>query len=191
MGPGLVFLILIIMVGAFGFLWIGSLVIFIVGRKKGSVRIKWFGLVPLTILTILALFLGSLIVVGIVNSMNPHYVFTKTFAEEPDEHVHELKSKVWTFADSSDIYLQFKTSPDKFHRLMPTDLKRVTFEEYKADLGYLDDWPDWWQAIDRSNSEIFVLNKSHGEGKKYESELTLMIYDAKSQFAQYYFCGID
>jgi hypothetical protein len=128
-----------------------------------------------------------------MRAISPKYVFTDTLGEKPGSDITNIKSKVWSFSDTADVHLQFQTSPETFQRLLPKELKRVAFEEFLAKPSdYNHDWPDWWQPINGSTTEIYWLNAGFGEkGRKFSAERILMTYDQKMRLAQYYYRGID
>jgi hypothetical protein len=193
MGPAFVLLFWLILAGIFALFWAASLVIFIVGLVKKKKWLKWLGFAPLAGLTLLALLVGSVFGVGVMRAISPKYVFTDTFGEKPGSDITNIKSKVWSFADTADVHLQFQTSSETFQRLLPKELKRVAFEEFLAKASdYNHAWPDWWQPINGSTTEIYWLNTSLGEkGRKFSTERILMTYDQKMRLAQYCYLGID
>jgi len=193
MGPGFVILFWLILAGIFGVIWVGSLVLFLVGRWKRKAWLKWLGLIPLVGLTLFAFIAGSVLAVGIVHATTPKYVFFDTFGEKPTADITNIKSKVWSFADEADVHLQFQASPATFNHLLPKDLKQVTLEEYKTKMPDIGghEWPAWWRPVDESDSEIYLLNTEFGKGKKFATETTLITYDAKSKVVQYFYMGID
>ena len=192
MGPLFVIVFWLILAGIFGILWIGSLIAFLVGRRKKKRLLKWLGFVHLTGLTLLALLIAGLFAVRAVRAITPEYVFADSLGEKPSADVVNIRSKVWSFADSAEVYLQFQASPETFHRLMPKGLTRLGTGKYNNDMGGVDrDWPDWWRSMDPAISEIYVLETNFGEGKKFATERILMMYDPQRRVVQYHYLGVD
>ena len=194
MGPAFVILFWAILAGIFGFFWLVSLFLFVIGWRKKKNWLKWLGLIPLVGLTVVALIITVVISIGIVRGITPKYVYTDTFGERPSHDVTNIKSKVWSFADEADVHIQFQTSPETFHRLIPKDLERVTFEKYKEKMPTIageESAPKWWLPVTQSTSEIYLLSTEFGKGKRFATETILMTYDAPTRTAQYYYIGID
>jgi hypothetical protein len=190
MRPAFVILIWLVLAGIFGFFWVVSLVVFLIGRWKKKRWLKWMGLVPLTGLTIIALLAGTFFAIGITRAITPKYVFTDYLGEKPGGDVGNIRSKVWSFADSTTVHLQFQSSPETFHRLLPKELKRAAFQEYEYYFHVEDEWPDWWRPINGFNSEVYFINTSRN-GKRRASETILMTYDSRTKIVQYFYLGID
>jgi hypothetical protein len=189
MGPLFVIVLWLIAAGIFGILWVGSLVAFLVGKRKRKRLLKWLGLMPLTGLTLLALLIACVFAVGIIRAVTPKYVFADAFGEKPSADIVNIRSKAWSFADSADVFLQFQTTPETFHRLIPKELKRFNGNSRHGSIDH--DWPTWWRSIDPATSEVYILETDFGEGKRFATETIIMMYDPQNRIVQYHYQGID
>jgi hypothetical protein len=187
MGPLFVIIFWLIFVSFFTILWIGSLILFLVGWRKKKRLLKWLGLAPLAGLTLFALLIAGVFAVVVVRMITPKYVFADSFGEKPNADVVNIRSKVWSFADEGDVYLQFQAPPETFHHLMQKRLKGpVANSPYLIDGS---DRPNWWRSVDPANSEIYVW-RNPGEGR-FASETILMTYEPRDRIVQYHYVGID
>jgi hypothetical protein len=99
---------------------------------------------------------------------------------------------VYGFADEAHVFLTFKAPPETVHRIVPKNLKRVSFEDYKRQMpGSNLVPPSWWKAPDTSTTEIYLLSPDYGAGQKFASETTLMTYQGETNAVMYFYIGID
>lgn len=122
MGPAFVILIWLFLAALFGLFWLCSLALVLIGWKRKIRWLKWLGAVPLTVLSICGVLATAAAVIGIVRASTPRLVFADTFGTKPGPDIKDLKSKVWSFADSAVVHVQFRAPAETFHRLMPQDL---------------------------------------------------------------------
>jgi hypothetical protein len=193
MGPGFVILIWLLIAAIFGAFWLASLVVFIIGRRKKSRFMTWLGGIPLSGLTLLACLAIAVVGYGAIRSRNPRFVYQDTFHERPSSDVVAIQSDTWSFADSSHVYLRFHATENTFRRILPKDVPRVSYAEYREQMPVIsgDSPPAWWIAPTEATSEIYLLNSAFGKGKKFASETTLATYDSSKGIAEYFYIGID
>lgn len=177
----LLFLILLI-VGAiavymvFFAVWTPVIFIFRVKRKWRSTFIA----IPLV---------GLLYVAGIVglfwHNTRPGVVYENTFGIPPSADVTDLKSKLYYFADKGEVFLQFKCSRETLDSLIASQNLKM-----HADPQMLwSDEPDWWGLGDGLSPREYY--KSGVSRKGFMSEDTILIYNANTKQANYYWSGID
>ena len=193
MGPGIVILFWLLMAAIFGALWLASLVVLIIGRRKKSRLMSWLGGIPLSGLTLFACLAIALIAFGVIRSRNPRFVYQDTFREKPSPDVAGIQSDAWSFADSGHVYLRFRASESTFRRIAPKDVPKVTYAQYKDQMPGIagDSPPAWWAPPTEATSEIYLLNSNFGKGKNFASETTLVTYDKDAGIVQYFYIGID
>lgn len=192
MGPGLVILFWLIIVGILGTVWIGALILFLVSFKKKWRVIKWLSGIAVTGGAAIAFSIGSLLTYGLVRSSVPKYVFEEVFHSKPTNNISDIKSKVFWFADTGSIYLCFRTNISTFKRLVPKNLPRTTWVEFK-EKGWHEsgEHPSWWLLAVSDSDEIYWRATEFGKGGKFASETEWMIYDFQRQIGYYRFLGID
>ncbi|MHB1326215.1 MAG: hypothetical protein ACYDGS_09745 [Thermoleophilia bacterium] len=192
MGPLFVILGYLIVTAIFAVFWIASLLTFIIGRIKKVRWLTWLGGIPLISLTLIGVLVIGLIGYSFIRSQNPCYVYEDTFQEDPSTDVTEIQSNSWSFADEGHVYLRFRASDETFQRILPKQLERVSYKQYKRRMSDGLSYPDWWILPTETTSEIYYLHDSwFGGGKRFASETTLMTYDASTSTIEYYFMGID
>jgi len=134
----------------------------------------------------------GLVAFGLLRSTNPRYVYHDTFHEKPSVDVQHLRSRVWSFADTSDVFIRFEASPETLHRVLPKAMQRVSYADYKRRMpGNNLDPPAWWRPPNSTTSEIYLRVPESGHGDHFAFEKTLMTYDASTKTAQYFYLGID
>ncbi|MDP1581395.1 MAG: hypothetical protein Q8M02_14070 [Candidatus Didemnitutus sp.] len=159
MGPGIVILFWLFVAALFSGIWVVSLVVFLISRKKDWRIVKWLSGAALGGTTFLGLLCLSLMGYGVIRATTPKYVFEETFGSKPSPQVFDIQSKVWWFADEGSTWLSFKADSATFESLVPKHLSRMSSEEYKKVAGYYSgELPTWWQPpLDESASEIYFF----------------------------------
>jgi hypothetical protein len=193
MGPGIVILFWGVIAGVGAFVWLGGLVLLIIGRKRKSRFLQWVGGAPFVLITIVSVITAATFSYFLVRASVPSYVYEDTFHQKPPSDVKEIKSNTWSFADSAHVYLKFRTTYKTFKDTLPKNLARVSYSEYQEKMTVLADesTPPWWNSPNERTSEIYILSTDFGKGKTFASETILMTYDAETQTAEYYYLGID
>jgi hypothetical protein len=192
MGPLFVLLFWLIIAGIFGTFWLVGLIIFIIGKRKNSKLMMWFGGTPVVFLTAIAVAGVGLVGYGMIRATNPRYVFKDTFGEPPSKDVTEIKSKVYGFADEAQVFLTFKAEPETVHRIILKDLAKITYQQYEREMpGTNINPPRWWRRPTISTSDIYFSSPNFGDGKRFASETTLLTYDENSRTVMYFYIGID
>lgn len=191
MGAGLVIFSWLFCLGLLGGVWLLAFSVFRQGRRTGSAVVRWIGLVPLVVISLLLLLLVSAWIAVIVRFSVPRFVYSYAFGEAPAADVRDLKSKAWSFADTTDILLQFKASSNTFRKLVPAGVERVTLTEFKEALHTkgMGSPPKWWAVI----NEAIPAETYAGSGMRnyHTSEWILMTFDPTTETVQYYYVGID
>ncbi len=192
LGAGCVIVIWFVAAVVLGSIWLGCLLIFLFGRSRKSRLLAWLGGVPLVAITLAGIAIAGVVGFGIVRSMSPRYVYRDTFHESPTADVRHLRSKVWSFADEGHVFMRFEVSPETFRRIMPDDLQKVSYAEYRKRMPSSNiQPPSWWSPPTETTSDIYIGFPEFGLGKRFASETTLLTYDASSQTAMYFYLGID
>lgn len=193
MGPGIVILFWGVIAGVGAIVWLGGLVLFVVGRKRKSRLLQWIGGVPVVTLTIIGVVAAGMFSYFLVRACVPQYVYEDTFHRMPANDVKEIKSNTWSFADSAHVYLKFRTTYKTFKEILPKNLVRVSFSEYMEKMPVLtgESLPPWWNSPSERTSEIYILSTDFGKGKTFATETTLTTYDSETHIAEYFYLGID
>jgi hypothetical protein len=90
------------------------------------------------------------------------------------------------------VFLPFKAAPETMHRIVPKELKKVSYKDYNREMpGNSLVPPSWWKPPNESTSEIYLLATDFGAGRHFATETTLMTYDAETKTVMYFFLGID
>src|SRR5262249_55697660 len=126
-----------------------------------------------------------------IRSANPNYVFESRFHQPPTADVTTLKSSYWCFADCEQVFLAFKTTPETFRRILPQNVRRVSFDEYNGRMPLTSgEPPSWWQPP-KAATEIYFADSTKGLSETFYEETTLITFDASTGTAMYFFLGID
>jgi len=192
MGPGFVLIFWLFIAGVFAVIWAAAVGLFILSSLKKWRVLKWLSGIATGGLTAIGLLIVGLFTYGIIRSMDPSAVFENTFHRAPASNVRNLQSKVFWFADTGSTYLRFETDAETFRSLVPSELPRITHREY-LDKGWhgSDPGPDWWTYDFPASAEIHLKTTGIGEGKRFASEMALMVYVPEERVAYYHFIGID
>ena len=193
MGPAFVILFWLILLGIYALLWGGSLVLFLVSLAQKRRWLKILASVPLCTLTLAALLLAGAVIVGIIQSMRPAFVFQQVFRQEPTAAITDIQSKYWTFADSGTIYLKFRCSLEDFQSLKPDRMQPLSYPEAEQILhAYRDVLPAWFDPPELRTLQRFACDTPRGaRGRIFTSETELMLYDPATQTTFYFYSGID
>lgn len=192
MGPGIVILFWLVVAALFGGLWVASLAIFIVARKKNWRIAKWVSGVSFTGTSLLGILCLSLLSYGLIRAITPHFVFEEALGRKPPQNVTDIKSKVWWFADEGSTWLTFDADRVTFEALIPRNLQKMTLTEYQKVMGhYSGKKPNWWHPLDDPDVEIYFFSPPWGQGSRFASEETLMTFSPATQRVHYQFIGID
>ena len=192
MGPGFVIIIWLIIAAFVGTIWLAFLILFLVGVFRKSRDLMWIGGLPVTLITIAALGIACLVGFGILRAMNPRYVYRDAFHQSPSPDVRHLRSKVWSFADEANVFMRFEASPETFRRIVPRDMEKVSYADYKKKMpGNNIKPPTWWSPPTETTSEIYIRVPEWGHGERFASEDTLITYDSSNNTVMYFYLGID
>lgn len=146
MGPGIVILFWGVIAGVGALVWLGGLVLFIIGRKRKSRLLQWVGGAPFVTLSIFCVIAASMFSYFLVRAWVPRYVYEDTFHQKPTNDVKDIKSSTWSFADSADVYLKFKTTYKTFKEIVPKNLARVSYNEYLEKMPLTDESLPIWNG---------------------------------------------
>jgi hypothetical protein len=191
-GPGFVIIIWLIIAAFVGSIWLACLVAFIIGKLRKSRLLMWLGGIPLVLITVLVVGVVGLVGFGIMRATNPRYVYQDTFHEKPSSDVRHLKSRVWSFADEADVFMRFEASVATFHRILPPNMEKVSYADYKKRMpGNNLEPPPWWSPPTEATSGIYIRVPKWGHGERFASESTLISYDMANNTVMYFYLGID
>src|SRR5207237_1520401 len=95
----------------------------------------WLGGIPVVCLTMIALAIAGFVGYGVIRVTNPRYVYKNAFGEPPSSDVSSIQSKVYSFADEGYVFLTCKAGPETAHRIVPKNLKRVSYAEYGREMS--------------------------------------------------------
>lgn len=88
--------------------------------------------------------------------------------------------------------MRFEASAETFHRILPKEMEKVTFADYRKRMpGNSLSAPRWWAAPRDDTGEIYLRVPDWGTGHRFASESELMTYDPGSKTAMYFYLGID
>lgn len=136
--------------------------------------------------------LAGLFVYGYVRSATPRFVFADTFGVAPGPGISNINSKVFWFADEGSTYLRFEADAATFHSLVPSGLPHVSDLEYANKRWQGNEaGPAWWTYTFPPDAEIHLLTTEPGQGKRFASEMTLMVYVPREHLVYYHYEGID
>jgi hypothetical protein len=121
--------------------------------------------------------IAGLIGYGILRASNPRYVYEDTFRERPSGDVVGIRSKTFSFADEGHVFMSFKGSPETVHRVVPKELKKVSYAEYCREMP--------GNNSNEKTTEIYLLVSDLGAGRRFASESTLMTYDTETKTVMY------
>ncbi len=132
---------------------------------------------------------GLLYVTGIVGifwySTRPSVVFENTFGNPPPADVVDIKSELYTFADSGHVFMQFKCDRATIDLLIAS--QSMTIDPNPQIIW--DEEPDWWLlGSARTWPECY---RSEVNKKGFATEEAVLIYDLNTKQANYYWYGID
>lgn len=182
---------LLAIIAALAALWVGFIVLFIVGWKRKKTWMKLLGGIP-------ALFmvgLGALLIYSWVASPRPDESFKMAFGELPSEKISNLRGYAGGWTDSYECYLRFKTTETEFRRLMPSELVELSVAEVtaKTPTNYGSGTPAWWDHKFDSQWKYFYRKstKTSLQRQEFQRQYIYFSYDPINQVAYYHFFGLD
>ena len=182
-----------IVVGVGASVCLGGALYFIVGRKRESRFLRWIGGAPLATLTVLCILAAVIFPYSLVRASVPRYVYEDTFHRKPASDVKRIQSHSWSLVDSAHVYLRFRSTYKTFKEILPQNLARVSYSEYREKMPALSDPapPPWWSGPNDKTSEIYLLAGDSGKKRLFAREATLMTYDFGTRTIKYCRLGID
>ena len=196
MGAGFVIILWLIALGIVGTIWIGLVVLCIVGWKKKKPWLKWLAGIPAALMLAFGLLLGGLFAYGTYEALNPNSVFKNTFGDRPSQKISDLHSSLWWFADTGSVYLRFKTTEEEFRHLAPKRLAALPMEEIKRQTPseYGSEPPSWW-SYQFNPQWIYLFRDTSKPGSTstqgFHTEMEYFAYDPDNHIAYYRYLGFD
>ena len=191
MGAAIViwFWLFVLAVGAT--LWLGSLWLFVAGRRKQSATMIWLGGVPLAFGSLIAIatLLGA--IYGFSWNHKPANIYEMSFGSAPTPDVTELQSKFYNFADTGTTFLKFKAAPATINKLTKKPWKSLQGKAWQDEDFYFfkgENTPDWWKPAKTQNTQIFIVSDRF---KYFAGENEILVYETKTGQTYYAFIGID
>jgi len=159
------------------------LLLFRFARREKWRFITWLAGIPLASISLLGAAVLALVAFEVVRATIPRCVYEDTFHERPSTDVRHIKSKTWSFADEAHVFMSFEASPETFHRILPSEMERVTFTEYRDRMPRNNlVTPPWWVAPQDDTREIYL---------RVAREDELMTYDPSAKSVMYFYLRID
>lgn len=191
MGGGFVLLFWMILLGAFCAAWMATFGVYCLGRDKGSKALQLLGGVPLIVLTLIGIGVVGFVAYVWIRSSTPSFVYESCFHEPPTDDVTNLRSSYWSFADSKQVFLTFQAKPETFRRILPQNLRRMEFSDYRERMPLTGhQTPSWWRSPTET-SEIYFADSTKGLSGTFYEETTLVTFEATTGTVMYFFVGID
>jgi len=106
----------LLLIGLFGALWCGTLVLVFVGKARQSKLLKNCGKVSFTIITAAGLWCAFWFMQDYINPPSPSSVYKSAFGLEPSSDVADIKATLDGFGDNTQIYLRFRATNNSAHR---------------------------------------------------------------------------
>jgi hypothetical protein len=198
MGAGIVILFWLVILIIFGFICLSLILLSFLGWKNKWRWLKWIAGIPAAMIIICGILLVSLIIYGVIDSMNPRSIFKRTFGHSPSNEVSSIQSNFYWFADTGSVYLTFKTTEKEFRRIVPDGLIEKTMEEMRREMPNEggSEAPVWWSyRADQTRLNFLRHDANHGKPepakKGFYYEVEYFTYDPSTQRAYYRFLGID
>jgi len=195
MGPGVVILFWLIVLGVVGALWLGLVALAVVGWQRRIAWLKWTAGIPAALMAAGGLTLAIAVAYLMIDSARPTRVFENSFGQPVPESVSDLQSRLWWFADSGSVYLRFQVDEETFRRLVLADLPARIPEEMRAELpGEGGGQPEWWDFTVAPGWIYYLRVESGGDKpakKGFYWETEYLAYNPATGRAYYRFLGID
>ncbi len=119
------------------------------------------------------------------HSTRPGEVYKNTFGVHPSADVSDLKSRLYYFADTGEVFLQFKCNKATLDSLIAS--KGMAIDP--APKSVWDETPQWWlPGLGADWSECYSTENST---KGFAQEEAVLIYNPNTKQANYYWRGID
>ncbi len=192
MGDGFVLLFWLIVLGAFTAAWMAAFGVYCFGRDNGSKTFRLLGGVPLIALTLIGIGCIGFVTFTWIRSTNPNYVFESQFHQPPTADVTNLRSSYWRSGVSEQVFLTFQTDPATFRRILPKNVRRIGFNDYRERMPLNGrETPPWWHPPTEATSEIYFVDWTKSMGESFYEETTLVTFEATTGTVMYFFLGID
>ncbi|MBW3635520.1 MAG: hypothetical protein KY445_03510 [Armatimonadetes bacterium] len=170
-------------------MWLVSLVVFVLGRKRKSSLWSWLGGVPLGLFSVLALAVVGSILYGTYWNSNPANIYRLAFEKEPAPDVTVLQSYNYAFADTGITFLKFKAAPQTIAQLTKSPWRLIPRKDRADALGNIpEEKPTWWNPKISVETQVYLCSNRQ---KSFASENEILIYDPISRQTHYSFIGID
>ena len=115
--------------------------------------------------------------------------FVGAFGHSPGPEISQLQGEGAAFRDSGYMYLRFTTSRSRLSRLLGSDFRPLSREEFKHDTdGIQGPSPDWWRPLTSLRSYFYTSNSFHPE---FSQGHAFVAYDPETNTVFWYWDGID
>ena len=191
--PALFILVVVSVVTA---VWIGLVVLCVIGWKKKRPWLKWLAGISATFMAVGGLLIGGLLAYGFFVAESPPTIFKNTFGESPTAKVSEIQGSLNGWTDSVSVYLRFKTTEEEFRRLMPKNMIECSISTMKEETPseYGSEPPTWWD-YQLHPKWTYFLRTSRKPGtpsrQGFLHEIEYFAYDPDNQRAYFRFSGIE
>ena len=191
MGGGIVILFWLFIFAIGASLWLGSLWLFVAGRRRQSSAMTWLGGVPLAIGSLFAVMSLAGAIYGFIWNKQPANIYKMSFGSAPTQDVTALQSNLYSFADSGRTFLKFQAASATIDKLTKKPWKPLRGQPWQdEDFQFFQgsDTPTWWKPSKAKGTQIFVAENRF---KYFASENEILIYEPQTGQTYYAFIGID
>lgn len=163
-----------------------------IGRRKQRPFLANVGC-TLFFLWAVVLVAGVTLIVGtIIRGCQPDSIFEQAFGHPPGRGVTNLRSKIWSFADTESVFLRFNADKEAIARILDSGFVEVSEEKFASICGsVISGHPEWWSAPNGESWRFFVGSPSHTGDDEFTDETSVLAYNECSGDAMYRFLGID
>lgn len=194
MGLGFIIVGWLLIIGILFITWLASLLLFIWGRKRKSLILKYLGGIPLGISSfigiLLVLFFCYAVFMAGLNLLSPSYVFKDSFGFSPTQDVRHLKGYTIVFGDGSDTYLKFQAEPKTIDKIVNTRFKEISEVEFKEMMkrGAVMDPPKSWNVLNGQPNKFYATNDYRNIER---SNPAILCYDTTSYWVYFHYWEIE
>lgn len=170
--------------------WLGSLALFIVGRKRQSRLQSWLGGAAFALVSGAGLWFIYLC--AFPPPSDSTNVYRAAF-EAPSRDVTALQSSEDGFRDWSSAHLKFRAAPQTIERITAPGWRPIAAKDWK-DVGAFsrdEEAPKWWRPQSSPTTRVFYFYATKRLGHYSNMEDETLIYDAATHQAYYSYNGVD
>lgn len=177
----------LLLIGLFGALWCGTLVLVFVGKARQSKLLKNCGKVSFTISTAAGLWCAFSFMQDYVSPPSPSSVYKLAFGLEPSSDVANIKATLNGFGDNTQIYLRFRASPQTIQRIAGIGLKPASHQKAEWQGPWINSYsPLWWKPAVTESTDFYIATHRAG---RYVFEKELLCYNRQTKIAFYQYNG--